>query len=313
MGGNALPNVSRIKREFIDPTLKFVGSKLSYLGIDYNYLKNHLMGSAGKQTDSGDLDIAIDKNKFNRQTLVKIGEFVRKEYGDKFVNSKGLNSGQINTSWPIVGDDKFIQIDFIIGDVDWLKFSHYSPGKDISPYKGVWISTILAVLAKFAKDYELIIDPISGKIIQRKSDIIWTPEEGDRIARVGLSYDLEKGLHRVWKMQKKQGQHVSKVSPDEWESTVKLPQDQKIPPRFTRTGYITNPPDVLRILFKQEIDLKQVDTFEKIWKLIKKMSSENKLPNIDVIKDRFADALISSSSGKEFKNKEQVLQDPIFK
>jgi len=54
----------RIKREDVDPTLKWLED---ILGID---LVDFKLGTTGKKETSGDLDIAIDKNKVTKDDLV---------------------------------------------------------------------------------------------------------------------------------------------------------------------------------------------------------------------------------------------------
>jgi len=147
MGGNAFKqlDVRRIKRVDIDSTLRYVSQHLSGTGMTFEYMKENLMGSAGKQADSGDLDVAVDEDKFNKKTLSTIAQATRSHLGDDiYANTKTLKGGQIQTAWPINGNpaEGYVQVDFIIGKLEWLKFSHWSPGKDNSPYKGVWISAL---------------------------------------------------------------------------------------------------------------------------------------------------------------------------
>ena len=277
MGGNAFTNVdlTRIKREDIDSTLEFVASNLKIPGLTFSYLKENLMGSAGKQADSGDLDIAIDRENF---VLGEISNACRAFLGDKFVKYGGLKGGQLNSAWPIRGDatNGYIQVDFIIGNTDWLKFSHRSPG-EASAYRGVYISTMLGVLAKMCKDYES-----------------FDPESGERIARVGLRFDLEKGLKRQWQMQRRKGQGISKVDPDFWETHFNPPEGG-MPPRFTRLGFVDEPEAVLQLLLPG-VGVDETDTFEKLWAQV---SNHPKWADrLDEAKERFMDAVNRSSAIK---------------
>lgn len=277
MGGNAFTNVelTRIKREDIDSTLKFVATSLAMPGLTPSYLKENLMGSAGKQPDSGDLDIAIDEEKF---VLGEISNACRSVLGDKFVKYGGLKGGQLNSAWPIAGnaENGYIQVDFIIGNPVWLKFSHRSPG-EASAYRGVYISTMLGVLAKMCKDYES-----------------FDPETGERIARVGLRFDLEKGLKRQWQMQKRKGQGISKVDPDYWETHVKMPVDE-LPPRFTRLGFVDDPQAVLDLLLPG-VSVDETDTFEKLWEKVK--DHPKWVERVEEAKERFMEAVNRSSAIK---------------
>jgi hypothetical protein len=305
MGGNAFPdlNLVRIQREDIVPTLEFVAAHLENLGLDLVYLQNNLMGSVGKQASSGDIDFALDQERFSKKTLSSIAEIVRTQVDSRFANTKGLRGGQIQTAWPIAGDfeKNLIQIDFILGNVAWLKFSHWSPGLDRSPYKGVWISTLLGVLAKMHKQFELW---------DTEADFLPNEERNplQRVARVGWAYDLENGLRRRWELRKRANQGMSDVDPDYWETHLPLPN----PPRFARVGFINNPEDVVRILLGEWITPKNIETFESLWCLVKRQSAAGFLPPVEQIIKRFAEALVRSSSGKDFKSVEDILSKDIF-
>jgi hypothetical protein len=122
-----------------------------------------------------------------------------------------------------------------------------------------------------------------------------------RTHRVGLKYDLEKGIYRDWEIQKRRGQGMSSVDPDEFET--RTPDA----PRLARIGYVDNPEDAVRLLLGPDIQPKDIDTFEKLWTVVKKKYSSN----IEDIKERFIDALMRSSSSKEF-SRDQLEQLPIW-
>lgn len=297
LGGNAFKNVvlSRINREDIDATLRYMAQKLNYPGLDYEYFKNNLMGSTGKKTTSGDIDIALNAKEFE---LGDISNHARKVLGDEYVSYQGVKGGQLNMAWPIAGlpDNGRIQIDFVIGNPEWLKFSHWSPG-DKSQYGGVYINTMLGVLSKMMKDYELWPDNADGT------------NRDDRLARVGLAFDLEKGLHRQWKLQRLKGQGLSKVDPDYWETNVKLPPGETKPPRFARTGMIDNPEAVVDILFPG-VKPSQIETFEDLWNVIKKHPKWK--GRLSEIKSRFINSVNRSSAIKN--TTDGVVGEPeIFK
>lgn len=321
MGGNAFKDpkvnelVTRIKREEIDPTLHFIAGLLKIPNIDYEYLKSHMMGSTGKQADSGDIDIAVNAEQpyrpfmpklviaFPKSVLNNIAAIVKQKLGDQYVVTSGLPAGQLNTAIPIMGKiaNGLVQVDFIHGDADWLKFSHFSPGKDVSPYKGVWISTMLGVLAKMKK------------IWQWPQHDVEKPT--DRLARAGWSYDLEQGLKISAKAQKKSGMGMSEMDPDEWESYVGKKWPESNPPRLPRVGYIKTPDDVVRILIGDGVTPKHIQTFEDLWNVVKRKSldGDGTIPfTSEQIKQRFAEALVRSSTGKDFKNLDEILNASVF-
>lgn len=306
MGGNAFKNINsrRIKREEIVPTLKHFVQKINHPLITYDYVKDHIMGSAGKQPDSGDLDIALDANLFSIDDLKSIGDKWRK-FNPKYVNSTTIKSGQINLLSPIVVDNKLsddlIQIDLILGPAQWLKFSHYSPGKDNSQYKGVFISTMLGVLAKFRPLYKLKAPSSSEFSNQTVAEVIW-------------AYDLERGLKIIWKIKLDPSQKAREVDPDFWETNLQkiaLKYGIKLNkiPRFPRIGYVDDPEAVLEILFQKPVSLSSVNSFEKLVDLVKKEFSPTEWQNI---KKRTIEAIYRSSAKNQYKSIDDIAKMPIF-
>lgn len=287
MGGNAFPRLDlrRIRRDQLVPTVKFLVDTIAFPGFTFEYAMDNLMGSAGKQADSGDLDFAMN-NKVARFVgepelpLFNLRTFARRcreVLPQEQVSVKTLNGGQIQTAWPLCGDSTngYVQCDFLSGDPEWLKFSHWSPGKDNSPWKGVFISTMYGVLAKRLKEFEAFVDNDPNK---------------ERLARVGWHFDLEKGLHRKWKMQKRVGQGVAEMGPDALETRF------ADCPRLPRLGYLTNPTVVLSVLFEEPTEHHEVDTFEKVVHKLRNRYPEE----FKDLKVRFLEALMRSAARNEY-------------
>lgn len=248
MGGSAFKNIDvrRIKLDEIQETLDYFQSTVNYPGFDLQYINENLLGSVGKQPDSGDIDIAVDRVKFpwkafKQHALLSFPEAQRA--------GNGKNTLQVNFAVPIRGDSTngFCQIDLITGDPEWLKFTHYSPGAS-SKYKGVYLSTLLGVMAKMNIGY------LAGE------------DSIDAIAKVSWAYDLERGLRRRWMIQDDRGIYCE-VDADRWESQLGYLMDQgAIPfgptPRFPRVGYITDPDRVVEILFEGLITKDELVDFE---------------------------------------------------
>lgn len=281
-GGGAFKNpkvgdkLRRIKREEIDKTLHFLANTFTAShGMDYDYLKSHMMGSAGKQADSGDLDIVVDSSKYSRETLVSISKAVRGKYGVEYTREDGLNAGHLNLAIPIEGDDAngLIQVDLLLGQPEWMKFTHHSPGNEVSQYKGVFISQALGVIARMKK-------------IWRHRD-----EKGERVGEINWAYDLEKGLHVRVKLRKKPGQGMSVVTPEEFESFPWHKYGVN-PPRVPRYGYIDNPAEVVKILLGKDITPEDISTFEGLMEICRKRMGKN----YPIFVDRLKDSLKRSSA-----------------
>ena len=169
-GGNVFGTTSRIKKEYVQPTLKKFTAELSkiYPKVKFNF---NTLGSAGKSEDSGDIDLGmssdqfidengnpllsnwgIDKVEFNRLyekirknaksakeaqsklramlELIAIDIEKKSDYID--TNLKSASNGSIFCNFPQYNEkgeilnDKAVQIDINVGDLDWLNFSYYS-------------------------------------------------------------------------------------------------------------------------------------------------------------------------------------------
>lgn len=279
MGGNAFKNldIQRVSRDDIPKVLLDISNSTS---IPLSYLETNLMGSCGKQETSGDIDIALnntnlafygveDKPTF---TLKKLLLELRSCLPETQLSTSTLKSGQIQTAWRL--GEHFVQVDFVEGDADWLKFSHYSPGLDFSPYPGVLMSSWYGVLAKSLVDYRI-----------KKDDVT--------IGKVSLVFDIEKGLMRKWKLQKGNTPRLSYVDADVFESKF-------VCPRFTRFTEL-NVDNVLSILFSPTVTFNDVDSFDKLVETTKKYH-EDKFPSIVL---KYWEMLSRSSFKKSFDKMEE--------
>jgi hypothetical protein len=313
MGGNAFPHLPmvRVRREDVFPTVQHVVDALAVEGFTYEYATRHLMGSAGKQADSGDLDFAMNtrRAKFVGEEdlpvfkLRDVAARCREVLPEGHVATKTLKGGQFQTAFPVAGDPAkgYVQVDFVAGEPKWLMFTHYSPGQDLSPFKGVTISTLLGVLAKMRKDFEMYEDGTYATGEDLRASYLLGKEEM-RTARVGLQYDLERGLYRKYAVQKRVGQGLSTVTADEFETMV--PQA----PRFTRLGYVTDPEAVLQLLFGRRVELVHVATFEKCVKMV----AECFPGRFDEAKERFLEAM-ARSSGNVHSGVEDLANHRVWK
>ncbi len=206
MGGNVFKQypVRRVLCEELPDVLIGLSSMLTSFDRRFTteYLISALLGSAGKQHSSGDLDFAVDNTVWSKKEYKALAEFLRTKVP---TDTKGMNGNQLYTLYPT--EHHYFQVDFPYGDLEFLQFSHFSPGLDKSPFKGIWLSTAKCVLAKM-------------KIFYRYE------ENNEVIARVNFELDLMHGMHVVCKARKKEG--LSKVDLD-WFETNWLKNHQNVP------------------------------------------------------------------------------------
>jgi len=120
----------RIKREDVDPTLEWLEG---ILGID---LVDFKLGTTGRKETSGDLDIAIDKDKVSKDDLIKkllawvnenhpeldLANSDEKEMKQKVRQWIAKSGTSVHFKTPIRGDEAngFVQTDLMFGNPDFM-------------------------------------------------------------------------------------------------------------------------------------------------------------------------------------------------
>jgi len=297
MGGFGFPNlnIQRIKREQIEPTVENMVNVLQFRGLTLDYCMSHLLGSVGRQESSGDIDIALDRDLFYRQNLLEIRERIIAAYGSDHISHLADHDDLMMSAFPIIGgeSDAQVQIDFIFGKTDWLRFSHYSPGKDLSIYKGVVSQTVLMLAAKMNKEFVL-------------------EDEQGVYADVGLMIDIRRGMFRLWRLREIKNQLPGKVDADYWETNIKMPNGEE-PPRFPRIGYVDEPAAAVRAILGDGVHPDDINTFEKLWAIVVKGSEEGRLPPADEIKARAIDSLMKLAPFRDENTREEVETWEVWK
>lgn len=143
-GGNVFKQspTSRIQLVNIKPTVDMLSN---IVGINLNKC---LLGSTGKRESSGDLDIAINSQKYTKDELTSI---LRNWCEERNLNPKEYiaRSGiSVHFRSPIIGrDEEYVQTDFMF--VPDVKFAQFVLANDeVSPFKGMHRAIILSNLAK---------------------------------------------------------------------------------------------------------------------------------------------------------------------
>jgi len=141
--GGSMPGVGPIHIDEIDPTLTALEKAL---GID---LKGNVLGSVGKKTFSGDIDVALQLK------ADEIPDFMERLKNTPEVMDMAKSS-VIMTKVKIVNFDQtkttdkprtgFVQVDFMPGDPGWLKTYYHSPsetddGRPMESERFLWSPT----------------------------------------------------------------------------------------------------------------------------------------------------------------------------
>lgn len=261
-------NTKYVHCDDIPSTLTYV-SKLT--GIPKNDL--HKIGSTGKKQYSGDIDLAIDCNKY---AMSDINQIIQDQIGKE---NCYLNKGTQIASYviPIAGDQEKgnVQVDLMFTpNIEWAKFSYHSEGEK-SKYKGA-IRTIL-------------LKAIATTIHEPDKD--YFEYDGDLLTvRSGRTFDLNKGLRRIFQYRpnKKDGSGYLKNM-----KTVSFEQLKDMFPEVAIRGgqmVIDNPEQVTKKLFGAGIRPEHLKTAEEILYYInKKFDEETKEQIFDVAKEHAKD------------------------
>lgn len=240
--------VSRIKKGDIAATLKHV-SELS--GIPTKDLIK--IGSTGKLPDSGDIDLAIDSNKYDP---ILIHQRMMDAVNQEGTNNTGTKVASYAV--PIRGDESKgkVQVDFMFtSNPDWAKFSYYSEGEG-SRYKG-------AVRA-------ILLSAVASVLNEPGTDYFEYNEDDELIIRAGRTVDLAQGLRRIfqYRPKDKRGERYLKTL-----KSIPIEEFKEMFPEVEIKGgqvIIDDPQKVLKVLFGPDVGVDDVRTVEQILSLIRK-------------------------------------------
>lgn len=146
-GGGAVTDAGTIHITEIKRTLTKLTADLR-IPFDLNEC---VLGSTGKAEYSGDIDLVIDAEWWNKSPAA-FRETLAETFGK---DCTAQNGGMVHLKLPIEGYDcslqerlprtGFVQVDFNFGNPEWEKFYHYSPG-DKSGYKGAHRNLAIAAI-----------------------------------------------------------------------------------------------------------------------------------------------------------------------
>lgn len=176
------PGVGAIHHSEIAPTLQKLEKQL---GIP---LLSNALGSVGKKEFSGDIDIAVQLDKEDQDEFQKKLEqtqgltFIRKT--SVFITSADIVGYDPNKTADDIERTGKVQIDFMPGDVEWMKNYYHSPhsksmsqdGK-YSKYKGIHRNILIASIAG-AKDPIASDEKTPDGRPMKLQRFIWSPTDG---------------------------------------------------------------------------------------------------------------------------------------
>jgi hypothetical protein len=247
---------TRASANDIKSALKFVAK---HAGLDLDEIKTSLIGStektlAGKQQDSGDIDIAVEEGSVDREAVIQ-----------KMLDATGTDeihragAGVFSFAVPVPGDRK-VQVDLMfVPSKKWAKFSFHSAPD--SKYKGAVRSLLFVNMMK------QIFEP--GKDLEVKD-----PEDGEPVIRVRRSFKADVGLERLFKVRpmRKDGKgrtkNLAKATAEEVSAELKrMGLDHKFDPS---SDPITDPDQAASLMFGKGVKAKDVMSVEQIVNIIRK-------------------------------------------
>jgi len=259
-GGKAVAGVKPIPQKVIKDTIaKLEKDILSKIGLTKRGVDWELLGSAGKKSsDSGDLDIAVNTLSLirNNKGLSSFGDLIAflKEFLDKheytYNHMPGINV--LSISFEQAGiDDAYVQVDLMpTDDIEFSKWAYWSPEENETKFKkmGLYRNNLLQSIAHES----------FTEILKQLDD--GTPTEVKHVL-----YSFDKGLY-------------TRVSSYIGKNNKIL----KNPVVLSREKEIKDVPEIIKLLLGPNATVKDTNSFETIWKIMKspKFIHKDKLPQI---------------------------------
>lgn len=173
------PVTQRIARNDVDPTLAWL-EKIT--GLNHTDMK---LGSTGIKDTSGDLDVAIDASKVDKQELFdKLNAWKMKNHPDDTTRQWVAKSGiSVHFKTPINGNPNngYVQTDLMFGNPEAMKFAFKGTG-DGTVYKGAHRAIMIASMAK-ARGFKW--SPGKGLLDRETNDLVAGAPDEVAVALMG--------------------------------------------------------------------------------------------------------------------------------
>jgi len=252
----------------VDITLESIPETLDYVNVLTCIAEHDIvtLGSAGKTFRSGDIDIAVDINKYDPEGIHSL--MVEALGEDQCYYNPGLRIGSYAVPIAGVRSNGLVQVDLMyVRNVKWAEFAYFSSGIN-SWYKG-------AVRA-------ILLSAVAGTINNPGEDAFVYDEEGEMLVRAGWGLDLNVGLKRMYQMR-----GISSRT-GKWLKTMKNVSPEEILDKFPTLEFdqgswsIDDPEAVVQTLFDKDIKVCDVESAEDILWLIYEadLFSQDRIDNI---------------------------------
>ena len=173
------PVTQCIARHDVDPTLTWL-EKIT--GLKHTDMK---LGSTGIKDTSGDLDVAIDASKVDKQELFdKLNAWKMKNHPDDTTRQWVAKSGiSVHFKTPINGNPNngYVQTDLMFGNPEAMKFAFKGTG-DGTVYKGAHRAIMIASMAK-ARGFKW--SPGKGLLDRETNDLVASAPDEVAVALMG--------------------------------------------------------------------------------------------------------------------------------
>jgi len=178
-------STDRILKENIEPTLSkykdLVLSKMKYNSVS-------ILGSGGKKASSGDLDLGFDTTQTIDDTSEILSQInIQHKVGKGFQQIwTKFNQYDENGEIP----NKYVQIDLMFGNIDWLEFAYWSPNESETKYTAHHRSALLAAIIRYSKETILPDNTIETYVINWGTGV-WTKIRSKYISTRGKNKGKE--------------------------------------------------------------------------------------------------------------------------
>lgn len=134
MGGNIFKQAQKIH---INDTNLVINDLSKFTEID---LYTRTLGSFGKKEYSGDADFGITNEEY-----LKLKEKIIKTYSE---SNRKIQKNLISINYFVKNTGNYLQVDFIVGDINWLPIFYWSKGDD-NGLKGIHRNLLLTAICSY--------------------------------------------------------------------------------------------------------------------------------------------------------------------